>query len=48
MIETARVISALGVDQVKLHALYIVKNTKMAQQYENKEFEIISCEDDKQ
>ena len=44
MIETARVISALGVDQVKLHALYIVKNTKMAQQYENKEFEIISCE----
>ena len=48
MIETARVISALGVDQVKLHALYIVKNTKMAQQYENKEFEIISCEHYKQ
>lgn len=48
LIETARVISALGVDQVKLHALYIVKNTKMAEQYQNGEFEIISCEHYKQ
>ena len=44
LIETARVISALGVDQVKLHALYIVKNTQMAEQYQNGEFTIISCE----
>ena len=44
LIETARVISSLGVDQVKLHALYIVKNTKMAQQYEAGEIEIISCD----
>ena len=29
-IEGARILSALGVDQVKLHALYIVKNTLMA------------------
>ncbi|MFR0064961.1 MAG: radical SAM protein [Veillonella parvula] len=28
-IEGARILSALGVDQVKLHALYIVKNTSM-------------------
>lgn len=48
MIETARVISALGVEQVKLHALYIVKNTKMAEQYERGEIEIISCEHYKQ
>ena len=48
LIETARVISALGVDQVKLHALYIVKNTKMAQQYENGEINIISCDHYKQ
>ncbi len=48
LIETARVISALGVEQVKLHALYIVKNTKMAQQYANGEIEIISCEHYKQ
>ncbi len=48
LIETARVISALGVEQVKLHALYIVKNTKMAQQYANGEIEIISCKHYKQ
>lgn len=43
LIETARVLSALCVDQVKLHALYIVKNTKMAEQYAQGEFQIISC-----
>jgi len=43
-IEGARTLSALGVDQVKLHALYIVKNTLMAKWYEAGEFELISAD----
>ena len=31
VVENAKVLSALGVEQVKLHALYIVKGTQMAQ-----------------
>ncbi len=38
VIECARVISALKVEQVKLHSLYIVKDTPMAQMYTNGEF----------
>lgn len=44
-LEGARFLSALPVDQVKLHALYIVKNTLMAQWYEAKQFELISAEE---
>ena len=44
VIEAAKVLSALGVNQVKLHALYIVKGTQMAKQYEAGEIELISCE----
>jgi hypothetical protein len=44
VIEAAKVLSALGVNQVKLHALYIVKGTQMAKQYESGEIELISCE----
>lgn len=36
--ECARIISALKVEQVKLHSLYIVKNTPMAHMYLNEEF----------
>lgn len=36
--ECAKVISALKVEQVKLHSLYIVKNTPMADMYLNGEF----------
>ncbi len=43
-IEGAKIISALGVDQVKLHALYIVKNTLMAKWYEDKKIELISSD----
>ena len=42
-IEGARILTALGVDQVKLHALYIVKNTLMAKWYEEKQFSLISA-----
>lgn len=40
VIENAKMLSALGVKQVKLHCLYIVKNTKMAKMYQNAEFEM--------
>ena len=43
VIEDAKILSALGVNQVKLHALYIVKGTKMAEQYAAGELELVSC-----
>ena len=45
VIEGAKTLSALQVDQVKLHALYLVKNTKMARDYESGEFTLISAEE---
>ena len=45
VIEGAKTLSALQVDQVKLHALYLVKNTKMAGDYEAGEFTLISAEE---
>lgn len=43
--EGARIISALGVSQVKLHALYIVKGTVLADLYSRGEVELSSCEE---
>ena len=48
VVENAKMMSALRIDQVKLHALYIVKGTKMAQQYLNNEIELISLEEYKE
>ncbi|OOO00729.1 MAG: TIGR01212 family radical SAM protein [Epulopiscium sp. Nele67-Bin004] len=48
VIENAKLMSALQVDFVKLHALYIVKNTTMCTQYENNEIEMITEEQYKQ
>ena len=45
VIETAKIISVLKTDFVKLHALYIEKNTVMAYQYKNNEFEMLPVED---
>lgn len=45
VIENSKVLSALAVNQVKLHALYIVKNTKMAEQYQKGEISLISKEE---
>ncbi|HWR40396.1 MAG TPA: TIGR01212 family radical SAM protein [Patescibacteria group bacterium] len=45
VIENAKVMSALGMQQVKLHALYIVKNTPMAEWYQNGEISMISREE---
>ena len=43
--ENAKVISSLQVDQVKLHALYIVKGTVMADLYQRGELSLISKEE---
>lgn len=45
VIENARIISVLRIDQVKLHALYIIKGTKMGDMYENNEIKMISKEE---
>lgn len=45
VIENARILSALGVDYVKLHSLYIVKGTVLGDMYSLGEFEVISLEE---
>ncbi|MCL2415711.1 MAG: TIGR01212 family radical SAM protein [Defluviitaleaceae bacterium] len=41
-IQCAKILSALGINQVKIHNLYILKNTVMADMYQNKEFTLIT------
>ena len=48
VIESAKIASVLKSDYIKLHALYIEKGTKMAEQYEKKEFSICSVKEYKQ
>jgi hypothetical protein len=44
IIEASKIVSSLGVGQVKLHSLYILRNTKLGEMYENNEFSIIPVE----
>lgn len=44
-IETAKILSALKIDIVKIHSLYIAKNTKLCNQYENATIELCSKEE---
>ncbi|MCL0080638.1 TIGR01212 family radical SAM protein [Peptococcaceae bacterium] len=44
-IENAKILSALGIHYVKLHSLYIVKNTVLADMYQQGEFTIISLDE---
>ncbi len=44
-IESAKILSAMGVHQVKLHALYIVKDTEMAELYQKGEISLITKEE---
>lgn len=44
-IENAKILSALSIDQVKLHALYIEKNTPLCDLYQRGELEIISLDE---
>jgi uncharacterized protein len=43
--ETARILSALRIQQVKLHALYVMKNTKMGDDYLRGELKLIPVEE---
>lgn len=45
VIETSRIVSALGVDEVKLHSLYLMEGTIMAKQYKDGEFQMTSKEE---
>ncbi len=45
VIECAKILSSLGVDQVKLHCLYILKDTPIAEMYLNDEFDMGSFYD---
>lgn len=45
VIENAKIISALRIEQVKLHALYLMKGTIMGDMYERGEFQMISAEE---
>jgi len=45
VIETAKVISALNADGVKIHSLYVVKGTALAEMYEKGEMKICSMEE---
>ena len=44
-IETAKIVSSLQIDIVKLHSLYIPKNTALCKQYENDKIELCSKEE---
>lgn len=43
--EGAKIISALGADEIKMHSLYIVKNTELARMYENDEVKMMDMEE---
>lgn len=44
-IENAKIISSLGVDEVKLHSLYIIDGTTIGEQFKNGEIHMISKKD---
>lgn len=45
VIENAKILSALGIHYVKLHSLYVVKGTVLADLYQREEFKIIPFEE---
>jgi len=45
VIEGAKILSALGVEQVKCHSLYILKDTKLGEMYGRGEIEPVSLEE---
>lgn len=42
MIETVKYLNSLGIDGIKIHMLYISKNTRLAQIYQDKPFPILT------
>lgn len=45
MLNTVQYLNDLGIDGIKIHMLYIAKNTKLASIYENEKFHILSREE---
>jgi len=45
IIEAAKIVSALGVNQIKLHSLYILQDTELGRRYEKGEFSIIEVQE---
>ena len=41
-VETAKILSVLKINQVKIHSLYIMENTEMGRAYKNNEITLIS------
>jgi len=42
VVESAKILSVLGIDQVKVHSLYIMENTEMGRMYKNGELNVIT------
>ena len=45
ILECAKILNVLGIDEVKIHALYILKDTALGKMYERGEIETISLDD---
>lgn len=45
MLDTVKAVARLGVHSVKLHLLHVIRETKIAQEYENGEFNLLSLDD---
>lgn len=45
VILSAKIMSALKINSVKLHSLYVVKNTKLADMYEKEEIKLLGAEE---
>ena len=45
MIETVKFLNQLGIDGIKIHMLYISKNTPLAKQYEKQPFPLLTKEE---
>lgn len=45
VIETAKLLNVLDIDEVKIHSLYIPKNTELSKMYERNEFELITLDE---
>ena len=45
MLETVRYLNNLGIDEIKIHMLHIMKNTELAEMYEKEPFHVLSEEE---
>ncbi len=45
MVETVKFLNELKIDAIKIHMLYIPKETKIAEMYQNKEFDLLTKEE---